>query len=332
MLRVYLDQNKWIDLARAATGHPGGDRFRDALDVCRAAAASGTVSFPLDIYRYWETAKRSDDVSRNQLVDVMLELSRRHTLSLPFPVLDREIDEALQSRFGRPVDVRSARLFGQGMRHIATNRLEWPGFEVPAGSPPGLKAQLQTGLTEALEEKLLRAGPAAHASAGVDLSESDHAERFVEYETSLAAAIAKAGVKGSILYDTIRVSDLRDIYPAVVKALLRAGIDPDVFPSLLGDGGLLEFVDDLPSRYVTNVLRRSKHGQRQQLWEPNDFIDIVALPIPVVYCDIVVTEKQWVHHLRLGKVEERFETQLLSETAKLTDLLVAASVRLVGDT
>jgi hypothetical protein len=41
MLCVYLDQNKWVNLARAATGHPKGKRFRDALDVCRAAAASG---------------------------------------------------------------------------------------------------------------------------------------------------------------------------------------------------------------------------------------------------------------------------------------------------
>jgi len=83
MLCVYLDQNKWVNLARAATGHPKGERFRDALDVCRAAAASGTVSFPLDMDRYWETAKRGDDVSRNQLVDVMLELSRHHTLAHP---------------------------------------------------------------------------------------------------------------------------------------------------------------------------------------------------------------------------------------------------------
>jgi len=114
---------------------------------------------------------------------------------------------------------------------------------------------------------------------------------------------------------------------------VRAGVDPEFFPGLLGERGLLQFVDDLSTRYVTNVLRRSKHKhkQPQQPWEPNDFIDIVALPVPAVYCDSVVTEKQWVHHLRLGKIEERFETPLLSDTAKLTDVLVAASSRPGGD-
>lgn len=54
MLRIYLDQNKWVDLARAATGHRLGKPFKDALDLCRAGVDAGTLSFPLDMYRYWE--------------------------------------------------------------------------------------------------------------------------------------------------------------------------------------------------------------------------------------------------------------------------------------
>ena len=52
MLRVYLDQNKWIDLSRAANGHPLGHRFREVLDVARVAAAAEHASFPLDSSRY----------------------------------------------------------------------------------------------------------------------------------------------------------------------------------------------------------------------------------------------------------------------------------------
>lgn len=325
MLRVYLDQNKWIDLARAATGNPKGERFRDALDMCRAASAAREASFPLDIYRYWETTKRADDMSRNQLVDTMLELSQGDTIVQTFPILDAEIDEALQCRFGVPTDIRTPRIFGKGVRHIANGEWQLPDFELPEETSPGVKFQLRSVLTEALEEALLRAGPKTHAHVGLNISQSDFGAQFVEYEASLASAIVQARAKGAKLYDIIRRSDLRDIRPAVARALLRARIDPDVFLSL-GEQGLIEFVDDLPSRYVTNVLRRAKHVQRQQPWERNDFIDIVALPVPVVYCDVVVTEKQWVHQLRMDKVEDRFSTQLLSDTAKLTEALVAASI------
>jgi len=54
VLHVYLDQIKWINLARAATDHPRGKHFTDALAICRAGVASGAVSF---LYRYWETGK-----------------------------------------------------------------------------------------------------------------------------------------------------------------------------------------------------------------------------------------------------------------------------------
>lgn len=102
MLRVYLDQSKWVDLGRAATAHQRGRQFEDALAMAQAGVAAGTVSFPLDTYRYCETGKRGDNLSRNDVVDVMRELSRQHTMALLFGVLNQEPDLALRRRFGAP--------------------------------------------------------------------------------------------------------------------------------------------------------------------------------------------------------------------------------------
>ena len=41
MRREYLDQNKWIDLARAASGRSDGEPFIDALAVCRFGVENG---------------------------------------------------------------------------------------------------------------------------------------------------------------------------------------------------------------------------------------------------------------------------------------------------
>jgi hypothetical protein len=40
VLRVYLDQNKWLDLAWAAKGDPRGDRYADVLAAARACCGS----------------------------------------------------------------------------------------------------------------------------------------------------------------------------------------------------------------------------------------------------------------------------------------------------
>ncbi len=108
MLRVYLDQNKWIDLARAATGHKHGERFIEALTAVRAASASSAASFPLDIYRHLETVKRAEDRSRIDVADLIHEISKQHALARPHTLLPAEIDQALQRRFGLPKVPRAA--------------------------------------------------------------------------------------------------------------------------------------------------------------------------------------------------------------------------------
>ncbi|WP_433003254.1 hypothetical protein [Kribbella sp. CA-294648] len=332
VLRIYLDQNKWVDLARAATGHRLGAPFADALAMARAGVAAGTVSFPLDMYRYWETGKRGDDRSRNDVADVMLELSRQHTMTVPFGILDQELDLALQRRLGRPEHPRRQAVFGVGMQHITQSRMKWPELDLAAlpdsgaGLPRGLRAQLKNAVAEVIEEELLRAGPETFRAHGFDHADSDHSQRFVDFENHLAAEIAKHGLTGDAIDEVVRGTDFGDIRPAIVEALDRIGVVYEEFMQDITVGQLLSFVDDLPTRYVTNVMRSAKHRQTQQEWEPNDFIDIVALPVAAVYCDVVVTEKQWVHMMRQSKVDQRYNTILISNVADLVNVLVKASL------
>ena len=235
MLRIYLDQNKWIDLARAATGHPRGEPFVDALAMCRAGVEAGDVSFPLDMYRYWETSKRRDDRSRNDVADVMTDLSRKHTMSEPSGVLDHELDLALRRRFGRPTEIRSRQVFGIGMAHIADGRIDWPGLDL--GAPPdggaalpaGARSLLDEQFRDLLEELLLRSGPEAFRAAGFDPASADHGERFVNFENTIATAIADQGLTGDLVDLAVRFADLGDIRPPVEVALERIKMTFDEF-------------------------------------------------------------------------------------------------------
>jgi hypothetical protein len=47
VLAVYLDQNKWIDLACAETGHPDGANFVETLAGLKQAVDEGRARFPL---------------------------------------------------------------------------------------------------------------------------------------------------------------------------------------------------------------------------------------------------------------------------------------------
>lgn len=330
MLRVYLDQNKWIDLARAAVGHPLGERYADALLLARRAVRTGAASFPLDIFRYMETTRRGNDRSRNELADTMRELSQGHTMALPRAVLDHELDVALQHRYGTPEVPRPLRVFGIGIRHIDQDHVDWPQIDISllpdqgASLSPGQRRRLQEFMDATIEASLLRVGPKATLKAGFD-HRAMGGDEFVAHENHVASEIARLRLTGARIDDAVRASDFADIRPAVVRALDRIGLPYDEFMDGLTVGQFLAFIDDLPTRFVTNTLRSAKHRQTQQRWERNDLVDIVALPVAGVYCDVMVTEKQWIHRLQQGRVGERYGTKLLTDVAQLVEVLTNAS-------
>jgi hypothetical protein len=327
LLRIYLDQNKWIDLARAATGHLNGVKFVEALAAARAAVESGAATFPLDIYRYLETGRRGNKQSRIELADFMFELSRQQTMARPHILLPTELDKTLKYRFGRPAFPRPNDVFGVGMTHIFAGEVTPPAFD-PKRLPSGKEftsdeqlAALDRAYNRVVEEEMLRMGPDAARKAGFDPSDRELDDRFVSYEESIASEIRSRNLRGDMLELAVRASDLGGIRSAVTEALERIGMTWDGFTDGISPAQLMGFMGSLPTRYVTNVMRAAKLRQSEQRWERNDFNDIAALPVAAVYCDVVVTEKQWVHHLNQGGVDVRFATTLLSDTAKLADLL-----------
>src|SRR5713226_5709929 len=81
MKTVYLDQNKWIDLARAFHGKDSEPRLNRALDFVRDASRQGSISVPLSAVHYMETAKIGNRARRARLGVVMWELSCGYTLA-----------------------------------------------------------------------------------------------------------------------------------------------------------------------------------------------------------------------------------------------------------
>ncbi|MFC7925176.1 hypothetical protein [Microbacterium laevaniformans] len=329
MLRVYLDQNKWIDLARAAKGLPSGAPFLDVLRASRAAVAAGTASFPLDMYRYVETGKREDSRSRNDVADMMIELSRRHTMALGRAILPAELDHALNAIYGRPENPRRVEVFGIGIRHMTRNAAALPKLDperiatsMRMIDPPDYLKN-QDVHAQLLEAELLRAGPGLARAAGVDPDSRHIDQQYVDHENMIATEIRAKGLAREYVDLAVRASDLGDIRSAAEEALERIGLNLERLLEDLGPAGVVQFMDALPSRYVTNVMRAAKLRQAEQKWEHNDLNDILALPVAAAYCDVVVTEKQWVHRLTQGKIESRYGTTLLTNLADLTPILEA---------
>src|SRR4051794_6702716 len=95
---VYLDQNKWIDLARAHYGREDGRRFVATLERVRTAVESGRLLLPMSGVHIMETVAPEDAGRRQRLAEFMVGLSRNRTISTHMIISKIEIRQAVMRK------------------------------------------------------------------------------------------------------------------------------------------------------------------------------------------------------------------------------------------
>lgn len=323
MPRVYLDLNKWVDLARAFAGHPLGERFRPVAAVIAVAVEQGRASFPLSSGHWMETWKQRNAIRRHGLARTMATVSRNHGIASPHRLLPGELDRALKRRFGRPTTLRPLVPFGLGAAHIL-------GDDVPRVSDSARarigEANPSLGPSELdhLIDAMLLAGPHADLPVdGVPLPPMQSAIDFAEAQSRLAASFAEHGDHKATRRAAIAQIALQDIDDALRDALTHAGISWAEFAAL-GEDGVTAFMLDLPTRGPGLELMWRLHDNTETNWTPNDMIDIGFLSTAVGYCDIVVTERKWAAMLNQTGVAARAHTIVIHDLADLAALLIDA--------
>ena len=156
---VYLDQNHWIELSRAAHGRPRTAETTAVLDGLRRARACGRACFPLSLAHYIETLKQQVPDRRARLATFMLDLSGGITVAPPHVVVRHEIEAALARCFHGRLVPGPFQFLGSGLTHAADKdfgfRLEWPP---EAKDVPYPQRKAFEGLFLAMAEHILLSG------------------------------------------------------------------------------------------------------------------------------------------------------------------------------
>jgi hypothetical protein len=327
MLRIYLDQNKWIDLARAQVGDKQGEPFQDALTIAVSGVELGQLSFPLSSFHYMETYNTKSAKRRRDLATIMIRLARQrsslrpHTIAGANAILPTELDYALQRRFGRPYEVRHHPVFGEGVAHA----LGIPNSDLEYFPPPeaGLTDGQKKNLTRIVEELLLSGPPADFPVPGIDTElYKQPSLKFADIEQNLSSRFQTESIDKDTRSRILSAREYIDMLDAFNAALENAGISKEEFEA---DGleGFEAFLADIPTRHVNYELLRLLHDNPQMKREKGDLVDLAALSVAIPYCDIVVTEKRWVDLARRVNLDDHYGTHLISDLRELPSLVVS---------
>ena len=290
---IYLDQNHWITLARAASGRHSDPEMAGVLDALDQACATGRVCLPLSYGHYVETRKKRDAAQRYRLAQCMVGWSGGITIAPPHVVMRHEITVALARCFPGRVVVEPLQLLGFGIAHAIAN----PDLHRPMHWPPGAE-ELPAPMLAAYEAHCRAKGELVHLSGILQgrkrwewgpLTDL-RMERWFRDSLVLWCGMQSQYTPEALDRD-IDLMHLASLDSMLQDALALYGITRDEFAQL-GESSQRRLLEDMPwqraDKHLIKQWAKSSHLRPKD----SDLIDWAFLSVAVSYCDIVVTEKQ----------------------------------------
>jgi hypothetical protein len=329
--RVYLDQMHWISLSAAALGLEKGKPFEDALLLARAGLASGALSFPLSLTHYQETSNRRDWKSRRDLAQIMSDLSGFQTIATQNALIEAEIELAFQRFLNVDLGAGAVTPFGHGIGHATGNPLaDWsPPEQLRDRLPPGavwrLKQQFReelekyslSGVPPEAETEIKAANPYWDPTAHIAVAK----KAAQEQEEARARRAAEGYNKGSNAKDYFAAEAYSEWLPIITDVLAKAKKPPEALLDL-GQDGMSKLLKHIPTLWAASEFRRHRSVASQAALVGNDLFDQLALPQAVVYCDVVVTERQHATAFQKLGLDLRHGTTVIHDLRELPIHLV----------
>jgi hypothetical protein len=289
---VYLDQNKWIELAKMVHGKDSSIRAKNILRDLEAAIDCSNVVMPLSAIHYMETARVTKATLRSRLGMVMWHYSKGNTIAAYPLVVRHELEVALSKHFSE-VHPRPFQLLGRGSSHAF-------GVAKPAG------------LLSLVEDEVEKSMLMGNTKLNIDppfFQNRKHQNNFKNHLTSLHPT--KKDLPKEKWENWLYAILTADIAKPLHEVVLQYDIPENIFERL-GEQGMKSVIDDMPTRHL------DLHLHKQVLRNPNyaakitDLEDWTGVGVATCYCDVVVCEKHMADMLRRDgfKTKARVETDL----------------------
>jgi len=283
---VYLDQNKWIELARIKNGKDSSVRARQLLDEIDVARECGFV-FPLSAVHILEFARISDNKRRARLGKVMWEYSEGVTTIPLRELLWWELEVAFAQK-GYAVTPEKPSYLGRGLAHAFGEKLD-----------NAVAAMFSEEIDEAMLCGLADFPP---IQGGVS---SEHRHNFANHFRSIHEK--KGDLEKAKWEDWMYAISMVDIREPLYTVMSKHKIlNPDI--ESWGRNGIKSFMDSIPTRKLDIHLHKQVLKNPQYRPKYSDLEDWAGIVPATCYADIVVCEKHFAdlacrdnykHHARI---------------------------------
>tara|TARA_R110000868_G_scaffold250414_1_gene506970 strand:- start:1429 stop:2328 length:900 start_codon:yes stop_codon:yes gene_type:complete len=278
---VYLDQNKWIELARISNGKQSSERDKKILTEFRTLAKNG-VSFPLASTHYIEFSRIKDPERRRRLGSTMWELSKGISLAPYTKIVEWEIESGLE-KVGIDVEKTDVNLLGKGIEFA---------FGVS-------KEKVRSDFEHEMISRIVL--------TGCDMFNMDpiYSGIFAKQRINFLNHLEELQVKKKLLPksqwdDWLYAITMVDIIEPMDRVFCAQGLDKSIF-EYRSKEYITRFLNAMPTRILDVHLHRQVLKNDQYRPKETDLEDWGGIGVASCYCDVVVCEKHFANMLGRDK-------------------------------
>lgn len=292
---IYLDQNKWIDLAKAIINPKHNTQYHEVSQLIQNKVESQEWLFPLSLVHFIETLRRSEPGSRRRLALVMSKISKQSAIKSYVDIEEIELFNLL-AKVHAPNEVRAV----QPIEYNVLTAIGVTKVELSAKSymPSCLVREVATLLIQLISDDYLFEKMIMDIECDSLLAKIDGEDRQAVDMWTAEQSFLKP-FSGELKY---KVFLLRQIAPFLAMAASRFAIHfnlskDEVIPynAMSKPEDALRYFEGVPSLETRIRLMFDRMRNPEHKIELHDSRDISFLATAIPYCDIVITERTWKH-------------------------------------
>lgn len=300
---VYLDQNKWIELAQVHAGKVTTGSIAELYAQLVVSVEREQVLFPLSVSHVLETSKRNDPVSRGWVAETQAKLSRGYVYRSYAGRLEVEIRTTLHRLFGdKPPDLSVNWAIARGFLQV------FEPMDELLSTPDELQRVMRINAFM---------DPAVQY---VDYmkNQDDSVRRLAHSELAVGTVnlVAKIEARRALLtggsmdhrrrsYSAQLFMDHQD---NIIRILDNLGYTFDQLKSL-GDRAVVALIEDVPTLNVEAEMAARREAETGNI-KPNDVLDMQSFCTAIPYSSHVIAEKASISHAKQAKLDKEYQVSL----------------------
>ena len=304
---IYFDQNAWIYLAQSFFGENTDPELKVVVDTLMEKVNAGELIVPLSMTHAFETLKHRNTISRERLVNFMMDISKGYTLQPYTSIIDAEVEQAINKRLNLPKIDMKAVVLKEGLPNLFGTEGMFTG---------GTLIQRQTAIRLLHSPALLKWSLLNEDLARFESTWDINGELVGTLEILRQESLKVKDKKRR--EDVATVKQIGSLIPRVSDILQNKNLEPiDILKMGQTREEITSFLKDVPSAYVSLVLTHERDKQLHRPIKPNDMNDIASLSVAIPYCDIVVAENMFGSIARNKKLDNLYSTKIISSVKDL---------------